>query len=181
VDADRKPTLAKRLFGILVKTFLVLIMLCVILGLFLSSTLSWPILKAFEQKKIYAISRNRIEKAGGWKAVEQVCLNFATNEFNPNEPGIYYLHGNRFSTNSLPQLIELLQPMFLGKTKDQNGVPIFQVILSAGHRTGTYDAPYYGIWVICTNRTDYVPTFGFKFRGAQGIIERHGDFIFEAR
>jgi len=104
VDADRKPTLAKRLFGILVKTFLVLIMLCVILGLFLSSTLSWPILKAFEQKKIYAISRNRIEKAGGWKAVEQVCLNFATNEFNPNEPGIYYLHGNRFSTNSLPQL-----------------------------------------------------------------------------
>jgi hypothetical protein len=181
METVRKSNIARRLLGILVKTILALFVIWIVLIFFLSSTLSWPILKTFERKHIYGSSRERVEKAGGWKSVEQACLNFATNGFNPNQHEIYYLHGRHFSTNTLPKTIELLQPMFLETTKDQNGVPIFQVVLSCGHRTGTYEAPYYGIWVVCTNRPDYVPTFGFHFRGAEGIVERKGDSIFEAR
>ena len=181
METVKKPIIVQRLFAIFVKTILVLAVVLIVLIFFLSSTLSWPIQKAFERKHIYTSSRERVEKAGGWKSVEQACLNFATNGFNPNQHEIYYLHGRHFSTNTLPKTIELLQPMFLTITKDQNGVPIFQVTLSCGHRTGTYDAPYYGIWVVCTNLPDYFPTFGFNFRGAPRITERKGDSIFEAR
>jgi len=181
METARKPQIVQRLFGILMKTMLALFVIWFVLFLFLSSTLSWPILRAFERTQIYSSSRERVEKAGGWKSVEQACLNFATNGFNPNQHGPYYWNGHRFSTNSLPQTIELLQPWLLETTKDQNGFPVFQVILSGGHRTGTYDAPYYGIWVVCTNRPDYAPVFDFHFRGIQGIIERKGDAVFEAR
>jgi len=154
----------------------------VIVVIFLpNSTVSWPLERLIERWHIYSTARARVVAAGGWLKVEQAGLNYATNAFNPGEHNLYYINGHRIATNSLPQSIELLQLMFLDTVKDQNGVPIFQVTLSCGHRTGTYDAPYYAIWVVATNCPNYVPVFGFRFRGAQGLIERKGDSIFEAR
>jgi hypothetical protein len=181
VDSAKKPNLTEKILSTVVRIFLILFVLYFLLGVFISSSLSWPILRAFERKHIYTSSREQVEKAGGWKSIEQACLNFSTNGFNPNLSGIYYFHGHHLTTNSLPPTIDLLQPMFIRKENDKNGVSIFQIQLHGIHRTGTFDEPYYGIFVVCTNRSDYVPEFGFRFRGSQGIIERKGDLIFEVR
>lgn len=163
------------------KAVLLLFVLILLVGVLLNSRIAWPIGRFFERHQICSASRSRVAAAGGWTAVEQACLSYATNGFNPGEHNLYYISGRRIATNSLPQPIEMLQPMFLDIAKDQNGIPIFQVTLSCGHRTGMYDAPYYAIWIVATNRPDYVPVFGFRFRGAQGLVEKKGNAIFEAR
>ena len=165
------------------KAVFLLFTLFLVAGFFFSSPIAWPIERSIERSQIYSASRAHVAAAGGWAAVEKACLNYVTNGFGPNEMhNIYYMHGRRFATNSLPQTIDLLQPMFLAMTTDKNGAPIFQVILSCGHRTGGYDTPYYAIWIVCTNRPNYVPDFGTAtFKGAKGMVERKGEAIFEAR
>ena len=182
MDAGKTPTTANRLVELLIMSAVILFVLFALSMFLANSQLAWPIQKEIERSKIYSASRARVQAAGGWRAIQQVCLNYATNGFKESTSDIlYYFRGRRLSTNSLPKALDVIQPMFVQLGRDTNGVPVFQVILSVGHRTGTYPTPYYGIWVLCTNRPDYVPVFGSANRGAQGIVERKGEAIFEAR
>ena len=86
------------------------------------------------------------------------------------------------TTNELPATLEVLQPWIIEFDPDAHGVQMLRVRLYGIHRTGMYDQPYYGIWVICTNVSpDYIPQFLGDRAGRTGKIERKGDLIFEAR
>ena len=81
MDAIKKPTLLRKLVGFFGGSVVVLFVVCLLLTLFLSSSISWPIKRPIERKKIYSASRSRVEKAGGWLLVQQACLNYVTNGF----------------------------------------------------------------------------------------------------
>jgi len=153
------------------------VLAAILLILFPNSKIAWPLESLIERRQICSAARARVAAAGGWLKVEQACLNFITNGFDSSQHALYYSHGKRISTNSLPPIIETLQPMYLRTTSDQNGVHFLEIVLHGIGRTGTYAEPYYGILVVCTNRPDYVPTFW----GGIKTIERKGDLIFEAR
>jgi hypothetical protein len=182
IISDNKPSAFWSFLSFIVKGVLLLLVLACLAPFILNSQLAWPIEERIERNHIYSACRARIAAAGGWEAVDQACLSYATNGFNPGgNAGLYYFGGRLVTTNPLPKTIDLLRPEFVEMATDQNGVPVLQLVLSAGHRTGTYDTPYYAIWVICTNRPNYVPVFGSQFRGAHGSIEQKGSAIFEAR
>jgi hypothetical protein len=136
-----------------------------------------------ERKKIYEDSLQRIDKAGGWQAIESASLAFATNiAGKPYFSEQYYWRGKRLTTNELPATLEALQPWRIELEPDENHVPLLRIILYGIHRTGTYDQPYFGIWVACTNvPANYVPKFSGDWAGRRGEIERKGNSIFEAR
>lgn len=136
-----------------------------------------------ERKRIYQDSSQRVDKAGGWQAIENASLAFAKNiapkiYFNQ----LYFWRGKRLTTNELPATLESLQPHTIEFEPDEHGVPLLRIKLFGIHRTGLYDEPYYGIWVVCTNVSpDYLPQFSGDRAGRAGKIERKGDSIFEAR
>jgi hypothetical protein len=136
-----------------------------------------------ERKRIYRDSLQRVDKAGGWQSIENASLAFATNigpktHFSQD----YYWRGKRLTTNELSPTLEALQPWRIQFEPDEHGVPMIRIRLFGIHRTGTYDEPYYGIWVVCTNASlGYVPQFSGDWAGWTGKIERKGNSIFEAR
>lgn len=136
-----------------------------------------------ERKHKYQDARRRVEKAGGWEILKKASLEFFTNiRSKPYFDEFYYWRGERRSTNSLPLVLETLQPWRIQYLKDSNNIPILSLRLYGIHRTGMYSEPYYAIWVICTNvSTNYIPAMVGDGPGRRGLIERKGDSIFEVR
>ena len=161
------------------KIFIVLLLFVMVFGSPLLDSINHKV----ERKRKYQNAIERVEKAGGWKALEMASLGFATN----TNPKIYFdeqyfWRGERRNTNSLPPALEILQPWRIEFKLDNNGIPTLRLRLYGIHRTGMYDEPYYGIWVICTNVSpDYVPVIGQHESGMRGLIERKGSAIFEVR
>ena len=135
----------------------------------------WSIQKNAERKKIYALAHPRIEAAGGWQVVETTCLNHSTNAVN----GFFVGRG---LDKSLSPVLSQLQPREIYMSPNPEGLPVMRIQLFGGHRTGYFDAPYFGIWVVCTNtQTNYIPPIDMHKHGMAEEIERKGDSIFEVR
>jgi hypothetical protein len=146
-----------------------------VLFLFLSPELFRQFDIKAERKKAYELAHTRIEAAGGWQAIQKSCLEFFTN----SDHG-YFIGGGIDSSNS--PVLSKLQPreIYLAPTPD--GIPIMRIQLFGRHRTGSFDSPYFGIWVICTNvPTNYILSIDLPKHGMTKIIERKGDLIFEVR
>lgn len=161
-----------------------LILIAVLLfAVFVFPTLFEKINRIVEHKRIYKDSLQQIDKAGGWQAIESASLAFATDiKGKPYFSEQYYWRGKRLTTNELSATLEALQPWRIELEPDENHVPLLRIILYGIHRTGAYDQPYFGIWVVCTNvPADYVPKFTGDRAGRSGEIERKGNLIFEAR
>jgi hypothetical protein len=136
--------------------------------------------KNSERKKVYADAMERVETAGGWNEIEKVCLTLSSNLIEQRSGAVFYW--SRGITNPIPAVLEKLRPWDIRLQTNGNHIPVMQVRLAGMHRTGSYDQPYYGIWVVCTNTsTDYIPPIERRGHGMRGLIERKGEFIFEAK
>lgn len=162
------------------------------LGIFLILAMVWPALNAeyFERaslerdrKSIYEASLQRVEKTGGWQAIENASLAYVkqlgpSNYFNGPH---FYSVDERLTTN-VPAIFNTLQPWTIDYDPDESGIPVLRIKLFGMRRTGRCAQPYYGIWVVCSNvPTGYVPQFSGDMDGRRGLIERKGDLIFEVR
>ena len=168
------------------KDFTILVVV-VLLAAFLGPPILNRIGHSTERKRIYADSLQRVEKAGGWQAIESASLAFAK-DIAPKAyftQDYYNFQGKREGTNELPATLEVLKPRSIELEPDERGIPLLRIKLYGIHRTGAvYDQPYFGIWVITTNvPSDYVPQFprDRDWAGRRGLIEREGKLIFEAR
>ncbi len=125
-----------------------------------------------EQRKIV---QDRIATAGGWAALRGDCERWVT-----NLQGNYFVwssHGTMayvfessnsvtirdYSTNVdsgfLPPAVAALQPHFIEFQVSAAGPTVVPMQLFGMHRTGMWDIPYYGIWVVCGPApSDYTPT-----------------------
>lgn len=136
--------------------------------------------KHSERKGIYADGMKRVEAVGGWNVIEKACLTLSSNVIEQQRVAVFYW--SRGNTNPIPAVLEKLKPWDIRLQTNGNHVPIMQVRLAGIHRTGWYDQPYLGIWVVCTNTsTDYTPPIERRDHGMRGLIERKGDFVFEVR
>jgi len=171
-EKHNKRPLVRLPFVLLILAGVIVVWLAVILP---GSPLMWSIEKNTERKKIYALAYARIEAAGGWQAVETASLNLSTNAVN----GFFISRG---LDKSLSPVLFKLQPREIYMSPNPDGVPVMRVQLFGVHRTGYFDAPYFGIWVICTNvSTNYIPPIDQHKHGMAGEIERKGASIFEVR
>jgi len=162
----RLPFVLLLFFGIAIITLAVLLP-----GLSLMGSFE----KKAERKKIYALAHARIEAAGGWQVVKMACLNLSTNAVN----GFFTSRGLE---KSLSPVLSKLQPREIYMSPNPDGFPVMRLQLFGVHRTGYFDAPYFGIWVVCTNRpSNYIPPIDLHKHGMAGEIERKGDLIFEVR
>ncbi len=136
-----------------------------------------------EQRKKYQAALQRVDKAGGWEAIEAACFNFSTN-IGPKTffDQHYFLQGKRLATNALPPALEILQPRQIQLEQGSNGIRTIRLQLFGMHRTGMYDEPYFGIWVVCTNiPPNYLPVIEWREHGMRGLIGRKDHAIFEVR
>jgi hypothetical protein len=137
--------------------------------------------RSAERKRTYEWGLKRVESAGGWNVLEQACLTLSSNviaKYNIPVFNFYWFGGD---TNSLPQALQKLGPRAIRLEANKVGVPIMKVQLAGVHRTGYYDAPYYGIWIVCTNLPDYVPIIESHEHGMRGLVTRKGNLVFEVR
>lgn len=121
------------------KDFQILILVVLLLAFFGPPILD-QVNRFTERRRIDEISIGRVDKAGGWRAVEKASLAFAkelgpTNYFHQ----YYYWRGKRLSTNELPATLDTLQPWIIYLEPDANGIPVMRMHLFGVHRTGTYD------------------------------------------
>lgn len=179
MNEDRnQPTMLESLSR--VTRILVVVLAGLFVIVYLLPGVAYELAKNSERKKIYADGVKRVETAGGWNAIEKACLTLSSNVIEQQRAAVFYW--SRGITNPIPAVLEKLSPWDIRLQTNGNHIPIVQIRLAGIHRTGGYDQPYYGIWVVCTNISkDYAPPIERRGHGMRGVIERKGDFIFEVR
>jgi hypothetical protein len=121
-----------------------------------------------EQRRIVL---KRVLDAGGWDALHRDCELLVTN----SHTDYFYWH-QPFDNTPLPSAISNLQPHGVEFDLDTN-FPVVQIELFGLHRTGMWDFPYYGLWVVCnsTNK-EFIPSIT---SGPGRHIDKVADFVFE--
>jgi hypothetical protein len=126
-----------------------------------------------EQRKIVF---ERVRAGGGWDTLRQECEFLVTNA--PRDAKFFWIsswtnaqfatgYSNHVQTfgyhtnidaGPLPSVIASLQPSEVEFDWPANGATVVKIKLFGIHRTGLWDTPRYGLWVVCasTNR-DYMP------------------------
>ena len=123
-----------------------------------------------EQRRIVL---KRVLDAGGWDALHRDCELLVTNShtdyffWHPPWPNAHVTtYSNNVPTASyvtnldlgpLPPAISNLQPHEVQFDFDTN-FPVVRIQLFGMHRTGMWDFPYYGLWVVCSSTNkEYIP------------------------
>ena len=165
-----------------------LILFLIILGIvLLGPSLAQPFAERMYyqkmRKKVYEVSLQRVEQAGGWQAIETASLAYAKQHDPANYfSGLFYVGEKRLTTNDLSATLDALKPLAIYFLHDAKGVPLLDIHMSGNNNTGTYPQPDYEVWVIYSNvPPNYVPTFSRDQAGRRSLIERKGDLIFEVR
>jgi hypothetical protein len=115
-----------------------------------------------EQRKIV---QQRVLAAGGWAAVRGACNSLTTNlphDYFYWRPPVTNAQVTWFSNNGpagtyvtnldygpLPAPLATLQPRTVEFDVVTNDLTVVKIELFGMHRTGAWDVPYYGIYVVC--------------------------------
>ena len=83
---------------------------------------------------------------------------------------------------ALPLTLAKLKPKTI-RMRIHKGEPVMQVQLFGVHRTGTYDEPYYGVWVVCTTNVSekFLSPPDLWEHGMRSLVDRKGTAVFEVR
>ena len=146
-----------------------------------------------EQRKVVL---ERVQAIGGWAVLRRECEFLVTNaprdarffwhsswtnaQFGTgysNHVQTFGYHTN-IDAGPLPTVIASLQPSEVEFDWPANGATVVKIKLFGIHRTGLWDTPRYGLWVVCasTNR-DYMPAPDPPY---YKDVNKVADSIFEA-
>jgi hypothetical protein len=162
-----KPTTEQRVLFYLLAGFVAFVLVAMLLPVSGRSASAQRV----QQRRI---TRDRVEAAGGWGALQQDCIRLVESDASKS----FWNQWSRGSISNLPPSIVALNPRSIRVDLADGGVPMLSMKLFGGHSSGSSDIPYYGLWVVCQPVTqDYTPRL--ELDGKSRRINRITNSIFE--
>jgi hypothetical protein len=134
--------------------------------------------RMMERRRTYSSGASRVQKAGGWEKIRDACDILATNVEN----SFFHWWPNNGDRRPLSAPLAALQLREIVLLPNSAGVPVMRLSMAGVHRTGNWDSPYYGVWVVCTNApADYIPPVDSASAGMRGEVRKVADRVYEVR
>jgi hypothetical protein len=134
---------------------------------------SFEVQRASQRK----LSQERVQGLGGWAVLAADCRKLVADSKTDYFQWVS-IHDSSENDGKLPSSITALKPHEVMFEVSTNAPTVVRIKLFGMHRTGGWDVPYYGLWVVCGGaRPDYVPPIT---EGPARSVAKITNEIFEA-